>query len=158
MVISDHKYSWSDCLYEYQWSEMAMGFLLLRTTQFTVPAWWDVVCFIFGNSSYSHNLYLLNSICWISDQFILEDLLEDIAFFIKYPEFSTDYALVYVIFSDYMRRKFVSRELHPGEITYPEVSEVEQCIVECKVGYGRALVIKYSGGCHAIFFSQVYSL
>ena len=59
--------------------------------------------------------------------------MNDIAFYSKYPELMNDSSLVNVVFSDYMHRKFVSRELRPGEITYPEVSEVEECIVECKV-------------------------
>jgi len=64
---------------------------------------------------------------------VIEDLLQDIAFFIKYPETGNDLPLVTVVTSDYMQRKFLSRELHPGEIIYPTVKEVEDCIVESKV-------------------------
>ncbi|XP_067949694.1 putative methyltransferase NSUN7 [Watersipora subatra] len=72
-------------------------------------------------------------------QYVLEDLLEDIAFYIKYPELVTDSPLVTVIFCDYMQRKFMSRELHSGEKTYTEVTEVEQCISECKIKLDASL-------------------
>lgn len=64
---------------------------------------------------------------------MLEDLLCDIAFYIKYPELVADSSLVNVIFSDYMHRKFLVRELHPEEVTYPVVTEIESAITECKV-------------------------
>jgi len=68
-----------------------------------------------------------------ADQYLLEDILDDICYFIKYPEYSQDAALVYVIINDYLHRKFLKREPHPGEVMNEQATDVEESVIESKV-------------------------
>ena len=64
---------------------------------------------------------------------MLDDVLDDASFFTKYPELSSDSALVMVVFNDYLQRKFANREGMRHELKFEEVADVEQCIIDSKV-------------------------
>jgi len=72
-------------------------------------------------------------------QRFLEEMLDDCAFDMKFPEYNDDRSLVEVILCDLKLRKFQLRASIPGETLIPHLSEIEQALYTCKTKLSAAL-------------------
>ncbi|XP_076117527.1 putative methyltransferase NSUN7 isoform X2 [Mytilus galloprovincialis] len=72
-------------------------------------------------------------------QGLFEDVLDDCAFFVTYPEHMEDLGLVMVILCDYQTRKFQRRTPFTNEILNSAATDVEDAISDCKTKLNAAL-------------------